>query len=65
MSFAGRHLAHAAEVPQAHRHASEISELEDLHRAMPLREHYQRCQRIGESIELVADRVWYSVVKEA
>jgi hypothetical protein len=43
----------------------EISELEDLHRAMPLREHYQRCLQIGESIELVADRVWHSAVKEA
>ena len=43
----------------------EVSGLADLHQAMPLREHYQRCLRIGESIELVADRVWYAVVKEA
>ena len=43
----------------------EVSGLPDIRQALPLREHYQHCLAIGERIELVADRVWYSVVKEA
>lgn len=43
----------------------EVSGLPDFHEALSLREHYQRCLRIGENIEMVADRIWYAVVKEA
>ncbi len=43
----------------------EIASLPDFHDALPMREHYQRCLRIGECIEMVADRIWYAVVKEA
>lgn len=43
----------------------EISDMEDFRQALLLREHYQHCLAVGEHIELVADRVWYSVVKEA
>lgn len=43
----------------------EVSSLADFHEAVAMREHYQRCLRIGEAIELVADRIWYAVVKEA
>ncbi len=43
----------------------EVAVMPEFREALPLREHYQRCLRIGESIELVADRIWYAVVKEA
>ena len=36
----------------------------DVRAAMLKHEHLQQCLKIGERIELVADRVWYSVVKE-
>ncbi len=36
----------------------------DLRTAVIMREHFRQCLAIGERIELVADRIWYSVVKE-
>jgi uncharacterized protein Yka (UPF0111/DUF47 family) len=42
----------------------ELATTTDFHAAMLLREHLQGCLRVGERIELVADRIWYSVVKE-
>lgn len=42
----------------------ELAIATDFQAAMLQREHLQGCLRIGERIELVADRIWYSVVKE-
>ncbi len=42
----------------------DIAALSDLRAAWLLNEHYRHCLQIGERIELVADRVWYAVVKE-
>lgn len=36
----------------------------DVRASMLLREHLRDCLTVGERIELVADRVWYAVVKE-
>lgn len=36
----------------------------DPHAALIRHEHLQDCLKVGERIELVADRIWYSVVKE-
>ena len=36
----------------------------DLPNALLLREHFHDCLKVGSRIELVADRVWYAVVKE-
>lgn len=42
----------------------QTAEVSDVHAALLLRDHYHDCLKIGERIELVADRVWYAVVKE-
>jgi uncharacterized protein Yka (UPF0111/DUF47 family) len=42
----------------------ELSDGDDLPRALLLREHMEDCLQVGERIERVADRVWYAVVKE-
>jgi uncharacterized protein Yka (UPF0111/DUF47 family) len=36
----------------------------EMNRALLLREHFHDCLKVGSRIELVADRVWYAVVKE-
>ena len=41
-----------------------LAEQPDPHTALLLREHFHDCLQVGERIELVADRVWYAVVKE-
>lgn len=42
----------------------EIGNGSDLHSALLQREHFHDCMKVGERIEMVADRVWYAVVKE-
>lgn len=42
----------------------ELAGSDDLRAAFGLRDHLQDCLRVGERIELVADRIWYTVVKE-
>ncbi len=42
----------------------EIVDGSNVHRALLQREHFQQCLQVGERVELVADRVWYAVVKE-
>lgn len=42
----------------------ELAHSEDFGTALREREHLQDCLRVGERIELVADRIWYTVVKE-
>lgn len=42
----------------------ELSDGDDLPRALLRREHMEDCLQVGERIERVADRVWYAVVKE-
>ncbi len=42
----------------------EIALDSDMHAAVLMHEHLRQCLTIGERIELVADRVWYCVVKE-
>jgi uncharacterized protein Yka (UPF0111/DUF47 family) len=42
----------------------ELAAVEDLRRAMALRELYRRVLEAGERLAAVAERVWYAVVKE-
>lgn len=42
----------------------DVAEMSDAHAALLLRDHLADCLRVGERIELVADRIWYAVVKE-
>lgn len=42
----------------------ELAAATDFHAALLMREHLRGCLHVGERIELVADRIWYSVVKE-
>ena len=42
----------------------EVAEMPDAHAALLARDHLADCLRLGERIELVADRIWYAVVKE-
>jgi hypothetical protein len=42
----------------------ELIAVEDLRRAMALRELYRRVLEAGERLAAVAERVWYAVVKE-
>jgi uncharacterized protein Yka (UPF0111/DUF47 family) len=42
-----------------------LLEIDDLRLVMARRELYRRCSRIGETVVDVAERVWYSVVKES
>ena len=44
---------------------SKLTHVSDVGQVMAMREMYRRYARIGEAIVLVAERVWYSVVKEA
>ena len=39
--------------------------LDDLREVMSRREMYRRLSRIGDLVHIVAERVWYAVVKEA
>lgn len=41
----------------------EVVHQSDPHAALIRHEHLQDCLKVGERIELVADRIWYSVVK--
>ena len=43
---------------------AQIADLSDTHAALLARDHLGDCLRVGERIELVADRIWYAVVKE-
>ena len=50
-----------------HRYSEAIREMTsgaDPLAALLLREHFHDCLKVGERIELVADRIWYAVVKE-
>jgi hypothetical protein len=42
-----------------------LVEIEDLREVMSRRELYRRVARVGEVVVDVAERVWYTVVKEA
>ena len=44
---------------------SALMEVEDLREVMSRREMYRRLSRIGDLVHIVAERVWYAVVKEA
>ena len=44
---------------------SALMEVEDLREVMSRREMYRRLSRIGDLVHIVAERVWYTVVKEA
>jgi len=44
---------------------SKLTQVDEVGTVMAMREMYRRYARIGEAIVLVAERVWYSVVKEA
>jgi uncharacterized protein Yka (UPF0111/DUF47 family) len=44
---------------------SALMEVEDLREVMSRREMYRRLSRIGDLVHVVAERVWYAVVKEA
>ncbi len=44
---------------------SALLKVEDLNELMGRREVYRRLSRIGDVVHTVAERVWYSVVKEA
>lgn len=59
-------LATERRMEKAYRQAmSELLTLEDLRRAMALRELYRRVLSAGEGMAAVAERIWYAVVKEA
>jgi len=42
-----------------------LMEVDDLREVMSRREMYRRLSRIGDLVHIVAERVWYAVVKEA
>ena len=44
---------------------SALMEVDDLREVMSRREMYRRLSRIGDLVHIVAERVWYAVVKEA
>ena len=44
---------------------SALLDLSDLREVMARREAYRRLARIGDSVRIVADRLWYAEVKEA
>ena len=44
---------------------SALLEEEDLHEVIGRREVYRRLSRIGDLVHVVAERVWYAVVKES
>jgi len=51
---------------RVYRHAmSDLMQDEDLRSVISRQELYRRMSRIGEELLAVADRVWYSTVKEA
>lgn len=51
---------------RAYRRASSaLLELEDLREVMGRRELYRRLSRIGDQLAAVAERLWYTVVKQA
>ncbi|MFN8185973.1 MAG: DUF47 family protein [Gaiellales bacterium] len=45
--------------------SSALLELDDVREVMGRRELYRRASRIGDQLALVAERLWYSVVKQA
>jgi hypothetical protein len=44
---------------------SELLAVDDLREEIGRRELYRRMARLGSLVHAVADRVWYTVVKEA
>jgi hypothetical protein len=54
-----RHVQHAYR-----RAMSRLVENEDLREVTARRELYRRLARIGDELVLVAERIWYSVLKE-
>jgi uncharacterized protein Yka (UPF0111/DUF47 family) len=55
-----RHLEHAYR-----RAMSSLLHEDDIHEVIGRREVYRRLSRIGDAVHVVAERVWYAVVKEA
>jgi uncharacterized protein Yka (UPF0111/DUF47 family) len=56
----------ARRVERVYRSAmSELLQVDDLREVMARREVYRRLSRIGDHIHVVAERVWYAVMKEA
>jgi uncharacterized protein Yka (UPF0111/DUF47 family) len=53
-------------VEKAYRSAmSALLQVDDLREVMGRREAYRRLSRIGDLVHIVAERIWYAVVKEA
>ena len=53
-------------IEHAYRRAmSALLQVEDLHEVIGRREVYRRLSRIGDLVHVVAERVWYAVVKES
>ena len=53
-------------IERAYRPAmSALLQVEDLREVMSRREIYRRLSRMGDLVHTVAERIWYSVVKEA
>jgi uncharacterized protein len=65
-NYADAAVRHQRELEHVYRKAmSALLHLDDLHEISGRRELYRRCARMGDSIEGVAHRIWYAVVKEA
>jgi len=63
-AFADRAIHQQRLLERVYRRAmSGLVESGDLREATGRRELYRRCARMGEVIELVADRIWYAVIK--